>query len=698
MSIRAKKPPYFAVKLPSLSTLSLAVLLSQASFAQSTIDTNLPTVMLDTIVISASRTEKGVKEAPIPVTVISKKQLEQHQARTLKQALELLPQVQLRPLHGKTGYEVVMQGLDGNQVLVLIDGLPITASTGSTVNLNQYLNADVEQIEVIQGASSAQYGSSAMGGVINVITKRLTPNDNRITGRIAADVGTNFAQNPSGNSLDDNYRLIEASSDIAFDKQGEWLARISASKLDDKGLSLDNKQWGRLKDNSQQTQAVAKLQYAPKATNLQNIWLEVGDYKEVDIGRFNRSRGPQTYPNLRKEEIDKRRFSAGFSHQFNELTGGLKNSKLQGTKLQGSLLSENYDSFANTSVLGTTTIERNAKITTQLGQLQLDLPATQLVNQTHLPQFGVSYRKDGLRQTNNGKSELKGDDVSRNVQEIYAQDDWLIGDNLEVLAGARYQYDSDFGNHVAPKVSLKYDYVGDTGVRHIWRASVGSGYRVPDLKERYYLFDHSTYGYKVLGNPALTPETSTSYQIGYQSDLQPNLSLAVNLFYNDIKDLIQVDSTKPSHYEGDVMVFQYENVAGAKTYGGDVAIGWQPWQNLDLQINYGYLGTLNKLKNTPLTNRPKHKAGLTANYDVSDALRWINKLTYEDKHLLSTSDNSYSPAWWIWNTGLDYQVNKQLGVHTSVNNVLNKQRDVKDKNDQSNIDNRQWLIGASYQF
>lgn len=689
-----KSKLYTTVKLLGLSTIGLSY---QVGFAQTSDVNDTPTATLDTIVITASRTEKGMKEAPIPISVIGKKQLEEHQARTLKQALELLPQVQLRPLHGKTGYEVVMQGFEGNQVLVLIDGLPITASTGSTVNLSQYLNVDVEQIEVIQGASSAQYGSSAMGGVINVITKRLKPNDNkRITGHLSTDIGTNFSQNPSDKSLDDNYRFVEFSSDIQLDTQGDWMARISASQLDDKGLSVDNHEWDRLKDSTKQTQVTTKLQYKPiQPKYLQNVWFEVGNYQESDISRFSEFKAPITYPNLREEEIDKQRFSTGFSHQFNDL-----NNRLKGSKLQGSILSEKYDSSSNTSVFGVNTVQRHAKIDTKLTQLQLDLPSIQWENHAHLVQLGINYQQDSLLQTNNGNSELSNNDVTRDVQEFYVQDDWLIGKNWEILAGARYQHDSDFGEHLAPKVSVKYNQLGKTGVRHIWRASVGEGYRVPNLKERYYLFDHSNLGYKVRGNPELVPETSTSYQLGYQSDLKPNLSLAINFFYNDIEDLIQTNATRPIDYEnnGAIAIYQYENVSNAKTYGGDVAIHWQPRNNMDLQLNYGYVHTLNEHTNTPLTKRPKHKVGLIANYDISPTLAWINQLNYEDKHLLDTNSNSYSPAWWTWHTRLNYKVNQQLRVYTAINNVLDKQRDVTNKDDQSNLDNRQWLIGATYQF
>ncbi|WP_019673256.1 TonB-dependent receptor plug domain-containing protein [Psychrobacter lutiphocae] len=119
----------------------------------------MPSITLEPIVVTSTRSYKRLSEAPIAVQVVDKATLQQHHAHTLKDALALLPSVYLTPLHGKTGYEVRMQGFTGDQVLVLIDGLPVSSSTGSTFDISQYLNADVEQIEVIQGAASAQYGS-----------------------------------------------------------------------------------------------------------------------------------------------------------------------------------------------------------------------------------------------------------------------------------------------------------------------------------------------------------------------------------------------------------------------------------------------------------------------------------------------------------------------------------------------------------
>ena len=666
---------------------------------------DMPNAELDTIVVTATRSDRALNDAPVAVQVLSRQKLDDNHAHTLKDALALLPNVYLREVHGKTGYEVSMQGFSGDQVLVLIDGLPITASTGSTVNLNQYMNMDIEQIEIVQGAASAQFGSAAMGGVINIITKSVGATKAHIT----TEVATNGKQNPSGNNIDANKRYVEASIEGALDKGNRLHARLSGSYLDNDGLSIDNAAWPRLKDASEQSQVSARLSYSPdgaanstsSATNTQlfsnsKYWLEASHYKEDDVSRFNYYVAPRYLAQQKDEDITKQRFSIGAR---TDITPATANGELSKTyKLSAQALYENYQSESDTKTQQTITSARDTDISTALAQAQLDLPAWVLSDKhMHLFQVGAQVQQDKLSQTKNQVNELIQDEVSRDVAEVYLQDDWLIADDWEVLSGVRYQNDEDFGDHIAPKVALKYNHLDGNGRDHIWRASVGGGYRVPNLKERYYVFDHSNLGYKVLGNPDLQPETSTSYQVGYQGQLSDTLNLSINGFYNDIDDLIQTDEDNAS-FEGNIAVYKFMNVDSAKTYGGDIGLDWQLDERTKLQASYAYINTHNNVTDTELTYKPNHKAMLALDYQLSDKLQLIPRLNYESKQLVSTSDQAYSPSWWSLDTKLNYDANANLTLYGAINNIFDVQRDVRDISDYRPIDNREWLLGASYHW
>ena len=669
---------------------------------------DMPNVALDTIVVTATRSDRALSDAPVAVQVLSRQKLDDNHAHTLKEALALLPNVYLREVHGKTGYEVSMQGFSGDQVLVLIDGLPITASTGSTVNLNQYLNMDIEQIEIVQGAASAQFGSAAMGGVINIITKPIRATKAHITTEIA----TNGKQNPSGNSIDANKRYVEASIEGALDKANRLHARLSGSYLDNAGLSIDNEAWPRLKDASEQSQISARLSYTPDGLNNSSnsnndstdkrmfnnskYWLEASHYKEDDVSRFNYYVAPRYLTQQRDEDITKQRFSIGARTDITpaDADGARSNTY----KLSGQALYEDYQSNSTTKTQQTITSDRATDISTALAQAQLDLPALMLSDKhIHLLQVGGQVQQDKLKQTKNKINELIRDDVSRDVGEIYLQDDWLIGDNWEVLSGIRYQNDEDFGDHVAPKVAFKYNHLDSNGRDHILRASIGSGYRVPNLKERYYVFDHSNLGYKVLGNPDLQPETSTSYQVGYQGQLSDRLNITVNGFYNDIDDLIQTDEDNAS-FEGNIAVYEYKNVDSAKTYGGDIGVDWQLDERAKLQASYAYINTHNDVTDTELTYKPNHKVMLALDYHITDKLQLIPRLNYESEQLVSTSEQSYSPSWWTLDTKLNYDASRNLSLYGAINNIFDVQRDITNTSDYRPIDNREWLLGASYHW
>ena len=212
---------------------------------------------LKEVVITGTRTERDIDEAPVRTEVVSREEIERTHAGTLKQALENVPGLQLREVVGKSGYELSLQGLSADQVLVLIDGLPITASTSSTVDLSQYLLDDVERIEVVKGASSAQYGSSAMGGVVNVITRRQAAG---FGGAASVSLGSYGNQNDSGRSFSANNRHAR----FHLGGGGEtWRVSVSGDRLDDAGFGVDPSAYPRQGDANLRQQAAVKGEWLP---------------------------------------------------------------------------------------------------------------------------------------------------------------------------------------------------------------------------------------------------------------------------------------------------------------------------------------------------------------------------------------------------------------------------------------------------
>jgi outer membrane receptor protein involved in Fe transport len=136
-------------------------------------------------------------------------------------------------------------------------------------------------------------------------------------------------------------------------------------------------------------------------------------------------------------------------------------------------------------------------------------------------------------------------------------------------------------------VGVRANLLSNDTWKGVLRANYGQGYRVPNLKERHYLFDHSSLGYIVLGNPNLKPESSNSFQLGGQLTWRDRVTLDANLFYNHVTDLIQTDMTNFTMVNG-IAVYTYRNVARARTQGAETALRWRATNQLNLTAAYTY--------------------------------------------------------------------------------------------------------------
>lgn len=640
------------------------------------------------LVITGTRTEKALDETPIRTEVVTSEEIERTHARTLAQALENVSGLQLREIHGKSGYELSLQGLSSDQVLVLVDGLPLTPSTGSTVDLSQYLLADVDRIEVVKGAASAQYGSAAMGGVINVITKVPEPG---MRGKVSADVGTWGKENISSSRFKPANRhgqfLIEGGNET-------WRLRASADALKDDGFSIDRDSWTRQGDEVERQQYGLRADYLPSAWH--SYWVEGSAYRETDTQRYL-GEGKPPYnirPQVLKDEHIRR----------NRLSGGGRWKLPNDVDVQLKGVTERYKTTSEAYVANELQTQREAKQDTNHISAQVDLPMWY----GQLWQFGADYHHESLRQNNNGVAEFTSGKVSRSSPELFFQNDIFLGDRWEVLLGARWQHDSDFGGHFAPKVSVRFDALRTDDWTGALRASFGQGYRVPNLKERHYLFDHSVYGYMVLGNPNLKPESSNSFQFGGSLSFRESVTLEANLFHNRVKDLIQTDLDSAKVING-LNVYTYDNVSRARTQGIETLARWQALNSLGLNLGYTFTDTKNLDTGSRLTRRPRHMARVGADWQPLQGTKVTARLRYQSDELVSSQDANYggqtnagadgtSPSWTTVDLAVDQAINSQLTAFVGVNNVFNKQRDFADSTDFGPIRGRFIYLGARYAF
>jgi len=637
------------------------------------------TLYLDEIVVTGTRNPRKVSDTPVRTEVVSREEIRDTHARTVKDALQNVPGLLLRQIHGKSGYEVWMQGLNADRVLVLIDGLPLTATTGSSVDVTQLDTLDIERIEVVKGAVSAQYGSSAMGGVVNIITR---PIDEGTGGELTVDGGTYGDQNPSGESLDFSRRNGQASLSLGGETV-RW--RLTASQRETDGIDPEPKTWARPGDAVERTNIANRLEWLPADGH--RIYAQLGYFRENAESHYV-IENPSNFVNAGKNEIAERWRGAVIG----------KHDVADGPEWHWNLLHENLENITDKYTTNSRFDFRDATHTLSRasGWTQLD------ASPTHQLQLGIDLNHNSLEQYKDGDSELLAEnEVTRNAKEFWLQNTWFAGDNWEWVVGMRYQEDSDFGSHGAPKINARYDLFDTTTSNLYVRGGWGIGYRVPNLKERHYVFDHSQLGYIVNGDPTVEPEESDSYQLGLGMTFTNKAWLEVNGFYNDIDQLIQteLDTDATAARNDGIQVFRYANVERARTHGAELTAGWQIQPGWKVSAGYTYLETEDLETGERLTRRPRHQGQISIDGQMPlPGLSWLARVRSQSDELVDAETDAISPAF----TTLDLKLNQDIGQHlrlfTGINNVTNAQRNFNDASDFGPVSGRFIYVGLTLGF
>jgi outer membrane receptor for ferrienterochelin and colicins len=207
----------------SISALILA--LPMDTIAQTTPDKN----QTEHIVVTGTRTAKLLSNSPVLVDVIDGETIAKISQGTLAQALNYIPGIVIKR-SVKDGYNIQMQGFDGDHVLVLIDGQPIVSPTGSSADLDQIPASNIAQIEIIRGAASVMYGSAAMGGVINIITHKSDQPSLQLDYDVSQYQGNNIEDGDLNHTIKVN----------AVENFSGWRTQLNALIIDDQGYDYDS--------------------------------------------------------------------------------------------------------------------------------------------------------------------------------------------------------------------------------------------------------------------------------------------------------------------------------------------------------------------------------------------------------------------------------------------------------------------------
>ena len=703
----------FYVKLIIL--LSVVIVISVNAMAKETD----PEIVLDDVVVTATRTNELSDLTPASVSVITKEDIEKFNVQTLDEALRYEVGVYQRVGTGilNTSKPISIRGIPGEKrTLIMLNGLPINSGFNGSVCWSDLSVENVEKIEVVRGPGSALYGGNAMGGVVNIITS--VPKGPEYSFRagygsqesynVSVSAGDRFYDKFSiriGSEVQDtqgyptylrHMRVRDGDGDLT----GGWASPSNTGRdywvIGDRG-DMTAQNWNinlmTVLDYSDTGQARFEIQHGRHKSEYDHPHTYIKDASgdaswDGDIDSGENRRTPVEYDDFmygnRKSEEHFTTPAISFSDQFGVFSVSGKVGYQYWDRIFGEEDTGSGDTYSNApgSLF-------DADYRAWIGDVQSNME----LGSRHQLTFGTYYRlNDYTRRTyeldyfrdldDKGERQfaIRGKDVS---YAFYAQDAWQIHDTLRIYLGLRWDtwraFDAECGdigevesidsyddNHLSPKLSSLWNPLSDTYIR----CSIGNAFRAPNIYELYYL-PSSSY----VSNPDIKPETMWNYEIGSdQYFINRSVKFSATYFHSEIKNFIsrrRVDGIRMS-----------DNYSEAKVDGIELSGFWTPMQWMTLWGNYAYNKTkITKDKTDPDVegNRLAGVPSIIANLGLEfsfDQLRVNLGGNYLGREYTSSDNDDkddlrggYAKRW-LWNTKISVMTKDWIELSLSIDNIF----------------------------
>ena len=640
---------------------------------------------LDGVVVSASGFSQQIKEAPASISVLSGDELTKDSFTSLHSIAQKVPGVNVVSGEDGPASGISIRGMEKSQTLVLIDGKRVNSSSANPkggagdMNSNFIPPAEaIERIEVIRGPMSSLYGSDAVGGVINIITKK---DFSKFSGNVGIST------------------MINAHKGIGDGRQGDFYINLPLYK-DLFALQL----WGykklRDEDNykggyqkSDKRNLSAKLWITPDE---HNKFFILGSNEKHDYSRtVGKTATIKTNKVLNAYDYEKKSYGVGYLGEFDSLNADISYiyDQTQRTSLFDSLIPAKAKNH-----------NFNSKFTTFFG--------------AHTLTFGYDFSKQNVGTTfivsnasRNGLKDPKAYSMSEHAG--FIEDEWqILDEKLFLTLGSRLTHNEFFGNHLSPRAYLVYNATDTLSLK----GGVATGYKTPNVNQISPEVGTIQGGWRIVdfGNKDLKPEKSTTYEVGAYYDNGADFRGSVTLFRNEFKDKI-LDTDGSKRVNG-IPAFgtctnapkvtcpgwgTYFNIEGATVWGVELSGDYDILSNLNLSSNYTYnkskIKTGNPTINTPngpmkfsqtglnrldgksLTATPEHTLHATLTYKPVKSVKTFFGTNYESK-LTSVNfgagnrvrENTKDLL--TFDTGVSWDVNKHLTLSLNAYNIFDKVR------------------------
>ncbi len=519
---------------------------------------------LNEIVVTGTKTPYHLKDVPVQTEVITAKDIEKTSVQTVSDILRSVPGffAVSEDIPGETSWRSSLRGLDFNSGygLILIDGQRVKGGGMGEygVGVNQIPVSMIERIEIIKGPASVLYGSDALIGVVNIITKSC---------RHKAVYGTEI----SGGSQDT--RMVSAYAGVREGPISGYInAAVNESSIGAYGLNSS-------RDEEYHVNRVdSKLSYEVNKHINCNFQMAFEDE--------DRSRIYKTQDVIRNNWYKKYRVAPTVNLMIDDTSEAV----LSGYYLDWSMdaMEAGSDSSGFSPTIGNMYYKDIEARYTKRFQNMFQMTA------------GLEFLQEDL--------DYSFADKTIDTLSGYAQVEIEPVDLLSIVLGMRIDDHSQFGNHFSPKLSLMFKPFVDT----IIRGSVGKGFKSPTIRQLYYekLYQHGDYWYR--SNSDLEPEKSLGYSLGIEQMILDRIILEGAVFRNDIEDkVLQVDTDDE---EDGLPVVTFDNVSKAYTQGIEAGIKALIGKGLTTRFSYTFTDTEDEDSGNEITYIPKHNITCNLTY------------------------------------------------------------------------------------
>ncbi|WP_197046862.1 TonB-dependent receptor domain-containing protein [Paucibacter sp. KBW04] len=647
---------------------------------------------LERVTVSASASARALADAPASITVITREQLEREPVASLEDALRRVEGVSVVG-SGPNDQDINLRGMPGEYTLILVDGRrqntreTMNRGTGGVQAFWMPPVAAIERIEIVRGPMSALYGADAMGGVINIITRKQIA-------RWSGSLGLGLTQQSGDRRLGDS-------------RQGDfWVGGPLAQ-----GLSLQL--WGGRNQREEDqlyypisTTAGAAAQTQQNLGAKLGLQLGEGQQLALELGQGQLRRENHAGQSIGPKEADydneQTRDYWALSHSAQVLQGGRWRSAL----------------YRESGQQNNWTAGKPSELEPRVSNTVLDSVLT-LPLDAHSLSLGLQWQRNelsGVAQEASVKGHASSPaQIKTDAAALFAEDEIELSPALALTLGLRADRESRYGTHWSPRVYSVYKLAQGWSLR----GGVGSGFKAPKLRQAEASYCMSTGGNtprrgSLCGNPDLKPETSRSAELGLRWDGQRGNSLVATLFHNDFRNkVVSYNTGKVDPLNKALDIYVYDNVDRVKLQGLELAGAWAFSPSWSLNGNYSYTDSQrdggretsfegSSLDGRPLDKTPKHMASLRLDWRGPMGLQGFVRANYEGEQYWAGLRNGARgvrerPALATLDLGGSYAINEQLSLSAALINLGNRQVAVDDRNRNTGLDGN-WQIDEGRRF